>query len=360
MSDNEDDNKKGFSWLGFLFPPFYYAGYGALKKGLILTVLSIIPILGTFGVPIYAGLKAKSDLPIGKTDFKWANVLIIIVFIVVISGALGFLTSYTQTNMSSESTTQSKLASDDSPAIELVKSGIFNNYPNTTIGEGVSNFFSNPTWESFTADDGNTYVNMTGGLNFKDQLAKAILQFRIDSNLEGFEFNTLEINGEPQNQIIINVLLSKMLGGTDEVVNENPSPTTAIKVGEKARVGNFEYLVKNPMFRKTIGNEFMSETADGIYLIVELEILNKSQETRTTQEGMFNIYDAEGNKYEISSSLEFTLAALDIKGFSMRQLQPRIPAKGVLVFEVPNKTDKYTLELSGSFWGTDTIQIQLN
>lgn len=32
---SEDGNKnKGWSWLGFFFAPYYYAGYGKLGKGM--------------------------------------------------------------------------------------------------------------------------------------------------------------------------------------------------------------------------------------------------------------------------------------------------------------------------------------
>lgn len=64
--------KKGWSWLGFFFGPYYYAGYGMFKKGIILGFLSIIPIIG-FGIPIYCGIKAKKELPVGEKPFDWKS-----------------------------------------------------------------------------------------------------------------------------------------------------------------------------------------------------------------------------------------------------------------------------------------------
>jgi len=81
----EKEEKKGWSWLGFLFAPYYYAGYGNLNKGLILAVITgIIPLFGLF-VGIYGGLKAKSELPIGEIEFNWKNVGITLVVLIVIS-----------------------------------------------------------------------------------------------------------------------------------------------------------------------------------------------------------------------------------------------------------------------------------
>ena len=70
MSENQVEEKKGWSWLGFFFAPNYYAGYGKFKKGVILSLIQIIPPIGLF-VNIYAGIKAKKELPIGKQSFNW-------------------------------------------------------------------------------------------------------------------------------------------------------------------------------------------------------------------------------------------------------------------------------------------------
>lgn len=65
--------KKGWSWLGFLFAGYYYAGYGKLLQGIVMAVLSVIPIFG-IAFMIYGGIKAKKELPVKEVDFKWANV----------------------------------------------------------------------------------------------------------------------------------------------------------------------------------------------------------------------------------------------------------------------------------------------
>lgn len=76
------EEKKGWSWLGFLFPAFYYAGYGKLNKGLVFIVLSTFYPIGTIGaivLAIYGGLKARQELPVGQIPFSWKNVAIVVV-----------------------------------------------------------------------------------------------------------------------------------------------------------------------------------------------------------------------------------------------------------------------------------------
>lgn len=79
----EKEEKKGWSWLGFLFNAYYFAGYGELKKAIMLIIPSVlIPIVG-IGVAVYGGLKAKQELPIGEVEFNWKNVGIVLAIAIV-------------------------------------------------------------------------------------------------------------------------------------------------------------------------------------------------------------------------------------------------------------------------------------
>jgi len=86
MSENQVEEKKGWSWLGFFFAPYYYAGYGDLKRGLIFAVLYAIPFIA-LAIGIYGGLKAKKELPIKQQEFQWKNVGIAVVvnFIAIVA-----------------------------------------------------------------------------------------------------------------------------------------------------------------------------------------------------------------------------------------------------------------------------------
>lgn len=79
------EKKKGFSWMGLLFGGMYYAGYGQLVKGLVMGVLSFIPLTMII-VNIYAGIKAKAELPVGERPFNWGNALVVLVVGCAVSG----------------------------------------------------------------------------------------------------------------------------------------------------------------------------------------------------------------------------------------------------------------------------------
>lgn len=92
--------------------------------------------------------------------------------------------------------------------IEMVKKGMFDQYPSMTIGACFDKAFSNTKWEQFKGTDGNQYVNFTGYAQGNN--AKYKIQFSLNGSQ--FNINALEINDEPQNRLIINVLLEGLFG----------------------------------------------------------------------------------------------------------------------------------------------------
>lgn len=82
MSENQVEEKKGWSWLGFFFAPFYYAGYGQLAIGILFVILWDIPFVGLI-VAIYAGLRARKELPIKQQEFQWKDVGIVLLFNII-------------------------------------------------------------------------------------------------------------------------------------------------------------------------------------------------------------------------------------------------------------------------------------
>ena len=129
-------------------------------------------------------------------------------------------------------------------------------------------------------------------------------------------------------------------------------------IGKPIQIGHFIYTINNVEFRKSVGNEFVSETADGIYMLVNLSIKNVSKETRTLEGSLFAVTDTDGIKYEYSVAASTALEMSGKKTLLMKECQPNITTKGILAFEVPQKGVFY-LHLIGSFWGTETVRVLL-
>jgi len=76
----ETTTKTKFNWIALLINGgAYYAGYGKVKKGLLMALIGFIP-LTVFCVNIYAGFKANKELPVKKQEFNWGKAIGVFLF----------------------------------------------------------------------------------------------------------------------------------------------------------------------------------------------------------------------------------------------------------------------------------------
>ena len=129
-------------------------------------------------------------------------------------------------------------------------------------------------------------------------------------------------------------------------------------IGTEVQVGNFAYRVDDIAFKKSVGNEFVRETADGVFLIVYLSLVNIDNESHTLDGSMFSLTDMDGTKYEYSIDGSTALEMSGHETIFLKRCQPKIVTSGVLIFEVPQKKEYY-LNLIGNFWGTKSVRVLL-
>lgn len=97
----------------------------------------------------------------------------------------------------------------ESAEVASVKNGILDGCPDRTIGEMVSCYMGSPKWESIVAEDGNSYVNISGSVMLNDKEVNALLQFMLHDD-DRFEVNAFEMNEIPQNMLMFAGLMNNM------------------------------------------------------------------------------------------------------------------------------------------------------
>lgn len=88
---------------------------------------------------------------------------------------------------------------------------------NVTIEDAFDNFFDNGKWSTYKAE-GYSYVVFTGSCEYMDDKADVRVTFKITG--ENFIVDSLDINGQEQNDLMLYGLLSAVYDDFKEVEEE--------------------------------------------------------------------------------------------------------------------------------------------
>lgn len=116
--------------------------------------------------------------------------------------------------------------------IQIVKNGTLDAYPQMTVGEAFDGYLDNPKWESGLSEDKQRFVNVKGGILYYEKEAEIVVQFIVNEKDGSFQYNACEVNGLPQNNLVVWGLLENIYGtqSTDEqnLVGASSVPNTPV------------------------------------------------------------------------------------------------------------------------------------
>lgn len=126
-----------------------------------------------------------------------AVIAMIMIAVMIMAVIFGSSESQTESEPSEEINTYLQ-GSEDEEMIAWVKKGSPYLIPDITYEEAYENFFGNPTWRYFDADDGSEVVEFAGECTYNDEPAEIYIQFVLDPDDDSFEMHyaNLEVEGE--------------------------------------------------------------------------------------------------------------------------------------------------------------------
>lgn len=123
------------------------------------------------------------------------------------------------------------------------------------------------------------------------------------------------------------------------------------KVGQTVELEGTQYTVTKTNTTKELGPNFMSEKADGTFVVVSLTVENKKNETKTFTEAATQYVAKDGTKYDTSTDGSMAVAE---DSMLLKEMQPNLPTNGKLVFDVPdNAVSGGQLKVEDIFGGGD-------
>jgi Domain of unknown function (DUF4352) len=108
-------------------------------------------------------------------------------------------------------------------------------------------------------------------------------------------------------------------------------------VGPKGSVivDTLTWQVASAKQAETIGNEYINETADGVFLIVGLQVANGKDESVTINSDQVTL-EVDGKEYSTDSDGTTNLMMTeDTESFFLKDLGPDVTTTGAVVFDVP-------------------------
>ena len=140
--------------------------------------------------------------------------------------------------------------------------------------------------------------------------------------------------------------------------SKEKAPEKSAAIGDEIQVGNMAFKVNEVGFLKTIGNEMVNETADGVFMLLSVTLMNTGKKSMTIDNSLFKLQDANGAEYEFSSRGATTLEMIGKTTLFLKQCQPNIATSGILIFEVPSESE-YILNVSDGMWSSNSGKVVL-
>jgi len=114
------------------------------------------------------------------------------------------------------------------------------------------------------------------------------------------------------------------------------------QVGEAFTVGNIQYEVTGVATRNAVGGQFTQTEADGVFLLVDIEITNEAKESVFISNSHLNLVDSQEREYPVDTD---PMIYAD-NTFSFERLDPGVANEGIVIFDVPEDQSGRILRVS--------------
>ena len=126
-------------------------------------------------------------------------------------------------------------------------------------------------------------------------------------------------------------------------------------IGDVVKDGKFSFKVTKVDKRAQVGNSFLNKKAQGQFLLVHVTVKNIGDEAQSFFGNNQLLHDARGREYEADA--EASLYLENSKSL-YEEINPGNTVRGIVLFDVPQKTKIATIELHDSAF-SDGVKVSL-
>lgn len=171
--------------------------------------------------------------------------------------------------------------------------------------------------------------------------------------------------------IIIGLSIVGNLFGNDNSNNQNNTNTQNVpvvqetkiySVGDELKAGDFNWKItgfsKTEIIGEYLYDNLLGEKADGIFLIIDVEITNNGNSAKYLSDSFIKLIDEQNREFSATSS-----AAIYLKpqgsALIFEQINPGITKKGKVVFDVPKTIKVANIKITSNLLTSNNYNVKL-
>ncbi|MGR5983482.1 DUF4352 domain-containing protein [Bacillus cereus] len=136
-----------------------------------------------------------------------------------------------------------------------------------------------------------------------------------------------------------------------EVKKEEPKKELS-KEGESSKV---KIAVGSVESTDSVGGQYLSEKAQGVFKVVEISITNNQKDAITVDANSFKLVDNQDREFKYSTQAQ---TAFDVgnggkSDFFLKQLNPGLTQTGKIIFDIPADAQGLVLKARGGMMGKE-------
>lgn len=170
------------------------------------------------------------------------------------------------------------------------------------------------------------------------------------------EETTPVTGGEGTNEENVNEEVEDTENVNKDEASENEEVVEIAGIGEQINVSDVFFTVNDVSTATNVGGEY-GQDAQSQFTIINVTVQNEKNEPITVDSNFFKLLSGE-RTYEADGTAG--MYANEDADFFLTSVNPGVSLTGNVVFDVPADLTDLILQVQTGFWGTETGQIKLN
>ena len=158
---------------------------------------------------------------------------------------------------------------------------------------------------------------------------------------------------------------NEQINSQEQITAKAGAKTEEVKtyaIGDSIQAGDFKWKIIKSSTATEIGEDilgtFFGEKADGIFIILDVEIENTGKSAEYLMDSFLKLVDEQGREFSPNSAAAIYLKP-QCSALMFEQVNPGIVKKGKIVFDVPAGLEVATIRISSDVLSSSAYNIKL-